>query len=264
MRFFKFLLVCVVLAGLVPTANADDVPRRLKGVGLLLVDPQFRGNVHYPVLKDPDSQSENLGNIVFRDTPNPTWAALLHEWEEKNPDAGWLGPKVKRFRSVKDIQAYHTQSGLVGVYVYAEEGVWLKTEYGWVNRHDANKQRMEYVTWDTALNHKQLSEFALPQAKEMVVETRVDDIRPHAHYAPIGEVSVLNAPGDGYEIIKAYAPLKLAIVSEEGDWLEVVAVVDTCQATSDGARDYREGTRGWIKKLADGKPTLFRTSGACE
>jgi len=263
MRFSLF----VAAAGLfVANVALAAMPVDLPQAGLIVVNPQQAKALTLPVYQEPSSQAPSLGNVLIQEEANPTRAVLVHVWEEANPDAGLFGKKTRKMRSVNPVKEYITSTGQIALYAYEAQPNWVKLENGWVKREDLQRVRAPFVSWQEALTDKgRMVEFQLPNEKNLVAKNqKLDAVRTLASFSPLGEVPVFNAPGDGTEVIKASTPLRFAIVGYQGDWINVVAVLDSCAASA-GTTDYREGTNGWIRKLSDkGVPSLIALKdGSC-
>lgn len=257
----------VALTGLfVAHAAAAAMPVDLPPAGLIVVNPQQAKALTLPVYQEPSSQAASLGNVLIQEEANPTRSVLVNVWEEKNPNAGLFGKKTRKMRSVNPVKEYITSTGQIALYAYEAQPNWVKLENGWVKREDLQRVRAPFVSWQEALTDKgRLVEFVLPNEKNLVAKNlKLDAVRPLASFSPLGEVPVFNAPGDGTEVIKASAPLRFAIIGYQGDWVNVMAVLDSC-AISAGSTDYREGTNGWVRKLNDkGQPSLIALKdGSC-
>ncbi|MCI5049854.1 MAG: hypothetical protein MRY32_05935 [Rickettsiales bacterium] len=257
--------LCLLIIILPFFAKADEIPSKLDGVGIMVFDPAYRKRVNLKVYQKKDSKSAVLGRIKIKDEPKDTWSYLVRTWTEKNPDAGWFGKKVIQRYEEKPFNEYKSAKGRVGIIVYEEEPIWLKLDYGWVLRHDLEPNSLRYIGWHEAIDNKIMPEFHIVLDKKIPDQMKLEEARLYAEYSPVGEVAVLNGTDDGAtEIVSAQPPLRFALLGERGDWLEVIVVLGQCD-TRNGVTDYREGTRGWIKRTtSEGKPQLYREEEACQ
>jgi len=262
MRLRLFALLFTWVASLAAASVAQAAPESLHGAGLLLFEPKLRKGTAINVYAKADKTSEVLGLLKIAEEPRPGWTFLVTERTVENPDAGWFGDKTKVEKTVTPFTEYTTTSaGVIGVYVDEPQPDWLKLEHGWIRRVDSDKAQMKFVSWKEAMTNKHLPEFHLPTLRAEQSVLTIEAMREKAAYVPIGKLSVKNGP-DGDEIVLAEKPLRLAILKKEGDWLKVFVVQSRC---GDGARDYREGTTGWIPYLSrEGRPVVFAERESCE
>lgn len=273
----------IVISLLAPRVYAEETPAALpfKGIGMLYRPVSGEAAMLHaapakeltfipegqsiPIYAAPDKTSAQVGELMNSPDGSSVYGFASMS-SRKREDSGLIdkiiGSDKQAIKLVVPATEVRLPTGIVGLMVMNQKGVWYLTDHGWIEKTPAWRET-SYVDWKNVYkSENMLEDFFLPESIEPASSSTIQEMRARATHVPSGSVPIYSDQNASKPTTTISKPLQYTLLEKQDEWLKVFVTYSDCKASSKS--DFREGTIGWVKLFNDeGFPQILKKQSGC-